>query len=146
MTDPQREEAATMLCDCDTAQEYQQAAVRAEEAKERIRELAGDAAEEPFQQPVAVQMILESAVEELCKEEIDAITVAASQELKYKLSRTAKGNIKIVPPVDHDALSVETALSCCAFILIHADFSFLTVPLSVQRDLIPIAKVLFFRP
>ncbi len=96
MTDPQREEAATMLCDCDTAQEYQQAAVRAEEAKERIRELAGDAAEEPFQQPVAVQMILESAVEELCKEEINAITVATSQELKYKLSRTAKGNIKIV--------------------------------------------------
>lgn len=96
MTEPQREEAATMQCDCDTAQKYQQIAKRGEKAKERIRELAGDAAEEQFQQPEAVREIMMTAVDALCREEIDAINVIIGQELKYKFTRTKKGNIKIV--------------------------------------------------
>lgn len=62
MTEPQRDECATLHCECDDAKVYQEAALRRDTAKRRVDELFGEGAGE-HRQPDEVIREIKSAVD-----------------------------------------------------------------------------------
>ena len=65
MTEPQRDECATLHCECDDAKVYQEAALRRDTAKRRVDELFGEGAGE-HRQPDEVIGEIKSAVDLIC--------------------------------------------------------------------------------
>ena len=107
MTAPQLEECATMKCGCEAALKYQENAMRRDLAKERIRELFGDAAEEEFQQPPAVCGILLGAVDAVCNEEMRSATMTIRKGLKCKISWTSAEKIRVTREVSRNSEFVQ---------------------------------------
>lgn len=95
MTAPQLEEKATMLCDCDKAQEYRESATRRTVAKQRVSELFGEGAEE-HKQPEAIQQILLNAVDAICDKKMKQIVVTIRAGLRCRIMQMAQGKIKVV--------------------------------------------------
>ena len=65
MTAPQLEEAATMQCDCDDAKAYQETAQRRDKAKQRVKELFGEGAQN-YRQPDVMLETMFKAVDMIC--------------------------------------------------------------------------------
>ncbi|MCM1296463.1 MAG: hypothetical protein NC311_13075 [Muribaculaceae bacterium] len=95
MTAPQLEEAATMRCECDKAQEYQKSAKRRTVAKQRVKELFGEDAGE-YQQPDTVQAIILNAVDAICDKKMKAAIVTIRTGLRCRIMQMAKDKIKVV--------------------------------------------------
>lgn len=95
MTAPQLEEAATMLCECDKAREYQESANRRKVAKQRVGELFGEDAGE-YRQTDAVQQILLNAIDAICDKKIKSAIVTIRTGLRCRIMQMAKDKIKVV--------------------------------------------------
>lgn len=95
MTAPQLEEAATMLCECDKAREYQESANRRTVAKQRVGELFGEGAGE-YRQPDAVQQILLNTIDAICDKKMKVATVTIRTGLRCRIMQMAKDKIKVV--------------------------------------------------
>lgn len=98
MTAPQLEEAATMLCECDKAREYQESANRRTVAKQRVGELFGEGAGE-YKQPEAVQSILLNAIDAICDKKMKSTVVTIRTGLRCRIMQMAKDKIKVVREV-----------------------------------------------
>lgn len=95
MTAPQLEEAATMLCECDKAREYQESANRRTVTKQRVGELFGEGAGE-YRQPDAVQQILLNTVDAICDKKMKSAVVTIRTGLCCRIMQMAKDKIKVV--------------------------------------------------
>lgn len=95
MTAPQLEEAATMLCECDKAREYQESANRRTVAKQRVGELFGEGAGE-YRQPDAVQQILLNTIDAICDKKMKSTVVTIRTGLRCRIMQMAKDKIKVV--------------------------------------------------
>ena len=95
MTAPQLEEAATMLCECDKAREYQANANRRTVAKQRVGELFGEDAGE-YRQPDAVQQILLNAIDAICDKKMKSTVVTIRTGLRCRIMQMAQDKIKVV--------------------------------------------------
>lgn len=107
MSPQQLEEYATMKCGCDGAVKYQENGTRRHLAKERIRELFGDGAEEEFQQPQTVRGILADAVDAVCNEEIKSVTLTIRKGLKCKIAWTSAEKIRVTREVSRNSEFVQ---------------------------------------
>lgn len=95
MTAPQLEEAATMLCECDKAREYQESASRRTVAKQRVGEMFGEDAGE-YRQPEAVQSILLNAIDTICDKKMKSTVVTIRTGLRCRIMQMAQDKIKVV--------------------------------------------------
>lgn len=95
MTAPQLEEAATMLCECDKAREYQESANRRTVAKQRVGELFEEDAGE-YRQPDAVQQILLNTIDAICDKKMKSAVVTIRTGLRCRIMQMAKDKIKVV--------------------------------------------------
>ncbi len=86
-------EAATLQCDCEAAQEYAKAKERKDKAKKRITELFGSGAEKPVADDV-VNLLL-STVDAIEDKHMKGITVDVGHGIKAKVSKMAKESIKV---------------------------------------------------
>ena len=84
MTEPQRDECATLHCECDDAKVYQESALRRDTAKRRVDELFGEGAGE-HRQPDEVIGEIKSAVDLICE-----------KKAKCRIMQMAKDKIKVV--------------------------------------------------
>lgn len=94
MTEPQLAEAATMLCQCDSAKEYQAAANRRIISKQRIDELFGDGGE--YEQPESAINLAKAAVDLVCDRRAKQVVITFKTGLNAKIIRMAKEKIKVV--------------------------------------------------
>ena len=94
MTEPQLAEAATMLCQCDSAKEYQAAANRRIISKQRIDELFGDGGE--YEQPESAINLAKAAVDLVCDRRAKQVVITFKTGLNAKIMRMAKDKIKVV--------------------------------------------------
>ena len=93
MTEPQLAEAATMLCQCDSAKEYQAAANRRIISKQRIDELFGDG---EYEQPESAINLAKAAVDLVCDGRAKQVVITFKTGLNAKIMRMAKDKIKVV--------------------------------------------------
>ena len=93
MTVPQLAEAATMLCQCDSAKEYQAAANRRIISKQRIDELFGDG---EYEQPESAINLAKAAVDLVCDRRAKQVVITFKTGLNAKIMRMAKDKIKVV--------------------------------------------------
>ena len=93
MTEPQLAEAATMLCQCDSAKEYQAAANRRIISKQRIDELFGDG---EYEQPESAINLAKAAVDLVCDRRAKQVVITFKTGLNAKIVRMAKDKIKVV--------------------------------------------------
>ena len=93
MTEPQLAEAATMLCQCDSAKEYQAAANRRIISKQRIDELFGDG---EYEQPESAINLAKAAVDLVCDRRAKQVVLTFKTGLNAKIMRMAKDKIKVV--------------------------------------------------
>lgn len=93
MTEPQLAEAATMLCQCDSAKEYQAAANRRIISKQRIDELFGDG---EYEQPESAINLAKAAVDLVCDRRAKQVVITFKTGLNAKIMRMAKDKIKVV--------------------------------------------------
>lgn len=98
MTEPQREECATMHCECDAAKEYQQTANRRNIAKQRINELFGEGAGAHAQPPEVLDM-LHKCVDLICDKDMKQIVATIRTGLRCRIMEMAKDKIKVVREV-----------------------------------------------
>ena len=95
MTEPQRDECATLHCECDDAKVYQEAALRRDTAKRRVDELFGEGAGE-HRQPDEVIGEIKSAVDLICDKKAKNMTLTIRTGLKCRIMQMAKDKIKVV--------------------------------------------------
>lgn len=93
MTESQLAEAATMLCQCDSAKEYQAAANRRIISKQRIDELFGDG---EYEQPESAINLAKAAVDLVCDRRAKQVVITFKTGLNAKIMRMAKDKIKVV--------------------------------------------------
>lgn len=93
MTEPQLAEAATMLCQCDSAKEYQAIANRKIISKQRIDELFGDG---EYEQPESAINLAKAAVDLVCDRRAKQVVITFKTGLNAKIIRMAKEKIKVV--------------------------------------------------
>ena len=95
MTAPQLEEAATMQCDCDDAKAYQETAQRRDKAKQRVKELFGEGAQN-YRQPDVMLETMFKAVDMICDKQAKQFVFTIRTGLKCRIMQMAKDKIKIV--------------------------------------------------
>ena len=98
MTEPQRDECATMHCECDAAKEYQQTANRRQIAKQRINELFGEGAGANAQPPEVIE-ILHKCVDLICYKDMKQVVFTIRTGLRCRIMEMAKDKIKVVREV-----------------------------------------------
>lgn len=95
LTEAQLAEAATMLCQCDSAKEYQAAANRRIISKQRIDELFGDGTG-TYEQPESAINLAKAAVDLVCDRRAKQVVITFKAGLNVKIMRMAKDKIKVV--------------------------------------------------
>ena len=98
MTAPQLEEAATMQCDCDDAKAYQETAQRRDKAKQRVKELFGEGAQN-YRQPDVMLEAMFKAVDMICDKQAKQFVFTIRTGLKCRIMQMAKDKIKVVREV-----------------------------------------------
>lgn len=98
MTAPQLEEAATMQCDCDDAKAYQETAQRRDKAKQRVKELFGEGAQN-YRQPDVMLETMYKAVDMICDKQAKQFVFTIRTGLKCRIMQMAKDKIKVVREV-----------------------------------------------
>ena len=98
MTAPQLEEAATMQCDCDDAEAYQETAQRRDKAKQRVKELFGEGAQN-YRQPDVMLEAMFKAVDMICDKQAKQFVFTIRTGLKCRIMQMAKDKIKVVREV-----------------------------------------------
>lgn len=94
MTEPQLEEAATMLCSCEKAMAYQEAANRKTAVENRVKELFGENAKEYAQPEDVLQNILKAA-DLVCDKYVKQIVITIKTGLTARIKQMAKDKIKV---------------------------------------------------
>ena len=90
MTEPQLEEAATMLCSCEKAMAYQEAANRKTAVENRVKELFGENAKEYAQPEDVLQNILKAA-DLVCDKYVKQIVITIKNRTDSKDQTDGKG-------------------------------------------------------
>jgi hypothetical protein len=98
MTASQLEEAATMQCDCDDAKAYQETAQRRDKAKQRVKELFGEGAQN-YRQPDVMLEAMFKAVDMICDKQAKQFVFTIRTGLKCRIMQMAKDKIKVVREV-----------------------------------------------
>lgn len=98
MTAPQLEEAATMQCDCDDAKAYQETAQRRDKAKQRVKELFGEGAQN-YRQPDVMLETMYKAVDMICDKQAKQFVFTIRTGLRCRIMQMAKDKIKVVREV-----------------------------------------------
>ena len=98
MTAPQLEEASTMQCDCDDAKAYQETAQRRDKAKQRVKELFGEGAQN-YRQPDVMLEAMFKAVDMICDKQAKQFVFTIRTGLKCRIMQMAKDKIKVVREV-----------------------------------------------
>ena len=98
MTAPQLEEAATMQCDCDDAKAYQETAQRRDKAKQRVKELFGEGAQN-YRQPDVMLEVMFKAVDMICDKQAKQFVFTIRTGLRCRIMQMAKDKIKVVREV-----------------------------------------------
>lgn len=98
MTAPQLEEAVTMQCDCDDAKAYQETAQRRDKAKQRVKELFGEGAQN-YRQPDVMLETMFKAVDMICDKQAKQFVFTIRTGLKCRIMQMAKDKIKVVREV-----------------------------------------------
>lgn len=88
------EELATCRCGCEKSQEYAKQKEQIQKAKARIAETFGSGAGEKAL-PEAIVSNLVSFVDIIAEKKMQAVTVDLGRGLKARVSRMAKGSIKV---------------------------------------------------
>lgn len=94
-TKPQAEEAATMLCTCTAAQEYQKEKMRKDKAMKNVEKLFGQDAEPDKRIAEGIVEILREAVEEIYTGGLAKVTLNMRGGVKASISQNAKGEINV---------------------------------------------------
>jgi len=98
MTAPQLEEATTMQCDCDEAKAYQETAQRRDKAKQRVKELFGEGAQN-YRQPDVMLESMYKAVDMICDKQAKQFVFTIRTGLRCRIMQMAKDKIKVVREV-----------------------------------------------
>lgn len=98
MTAQQLEEATTMQCDCDDAKAYQETAQRRDKAKQRVKELFGEGAQN-YRQPDVMLEAMFKAVDMICDKQAKQFVFTIRTGLKCRIMQMAKDKIKVVREV-----------------------------------------------
>ena len=98
MTAPQLEEAVTMRCDCDDAKPYQETAQRRDKAKQRVKELFGEGAQN-YRQPDVMLETMYKAVDMICDKQAKQFVFTIRTGLRCRIMQMAKDKIKVVREV-----------------------------------------------
>ena len=93
MTAPQLEEAATMQCDCDDAKAYQETAQRRDKAKQRVKELFGEGAQN-YRQPDVMLEAMFKAVDMICDKQAKQFVFTIRTGLKCRIMQMEKTKSK----------------------------------------------------
>ena len=95
LTDPQKEELATMTCTCDRAVEYQKEKQRKEKALKNVSVLFGEDAAPEKRIGEGIVNILRAAVEEIYSGGLAKITLNLRGAVKASISQNSKGEINV---------------------------------------------------
>ena len=98
MTAPQLEEVVTMRCDCDDAKAYQETAQRRDKAKQRVKELFGEGAQN-YRQPDVMLETMYKAVDMICDKQAKQFVFTIRTGLRCRIMQMAKDKIKVVHEV-----------------------------------------------
>ena len=95
LTDPQKEELATMTCACDRAVEYQKEKQRKEKALKNVSVLFGEDAAPEKRIGEGIVNILRAAVEEIYSGGLAKVTLNLRGGVKASISQNSKGEINV---------------------------------------------------
>lgn len=95
MTEPQKQETATMTCSCDRAVEYQKEKLRKEKALKNVSLLFGEDATLEKRIGESIVSILKEAVEEIYSGELAKVTLNLRGGVKASVSQNSKGEINV---------------------------------------------------
>lgn len=95
LTDPQKEELATMTCACSDAVEYQKEKQRKEKALKNVSVLFGEDAMPEKRVGEGIVNILRSAVEEIYTGGLAKVTLNLRGGVKASISQNSKGEINV---------------------------------------------------
>ena len=95
LTDPQKQEKATLACTCTEALEYQKKKLRKERAIRNVQTLFGEDAAPDKQAGEKIVGILRAAVEEIYTGELARVTLNLRGGVKGIVSQTGKGEINV---------------------------------------------------
>lgn len=95
LTDPQKEETATMTCTCDRAVEYQKEKQRKEKALKNVSVLFGEDAAPEKRIGEGIVNILRAAVEEIYSGGLAKVTLNLRGGVKASISQNSKGEINV---------------------------------------------------
>ena len=95
LTDPQKEELATMTCTCDRAVEYQKEKQRKEKALKNVSVLFGEDAAPEKRIGEGIVNILRAAVEEIYSGGLAKVTLNLRGGVKASISQNSKGEINV---------------------------------------------------
>ncbi|MBU9728286.1 hypothetical protein [Diplocloster modestus] len=93
-TDPQLEEEATRICECDEAKAYQDSVTKKERTKKRIDELCGEGAGSNFIH-ADIADGLKKFADYICDKRVKEISVTVTSGEKVKIKMLAKDKVKI---------------------------------------------------
>lgn len=93
-SEEQVNESVTCRCQCDKAKEYAKQKEQIQKAKARIAEVFGPAAgEKALDEAIVANLV--SFVDIIAEKKMQAVTVDMGRGLKARVSRMAKGSIKV---------------------------------------------------
>ena len=95
LTDPQKEELATMTCACDRAVEYQKEKQRKEKALKNVSVLFGEDAAPEKRIGVGIVSIRQAAVEGIHSGGLAKVTLNLRGGVKASISQNSKGEINV---------------------------------------------------
>lgn len=95
LTDPQKQEQATMMCKCAEAAEYQKKKLRKEKAIKNVQALFGEDASPDKRASEKIVDILTAAVEEIYTGELARVTLNLRGGVKGIVSQNGKGEINV---------------------------------------------------
>ena len=95
LTDPQKQEKATLSCTCLDAMEYQKEKLRKERAIKNVQKLFGEEATPDRQAGEKVVDILRATVEEIYTGELARVTLNLRGGVKGIVSQNGKGEINV---------------------------------------------------
>ena len=95
LTDPQKQELATMTCTCSEAVEYQKEKLRKEKALKNVSVLFGEDATPEKRIGEGIVNILRAAVEEIYTGGLAKVTLNLRGGVKASISQNSKGEINV---------------------------------------------------
>lgn len=95
LTDPQKQETATMTCTCAEAAEYQKKKLRKEKAIKNVQALFGEDASPDKRASEKIVDILRAAVEEIYTGELARVALNLRGGVKGIVSQNGKGEINV---------------------------------------------------